>query len=87
MVSGALTAVCAAALWIGALGVDDAIVVDGPATVRVSPFAEAEALFEAAEGETVEVLDERGDYVRIERVDGSAGWASATAVRSVIVGG
>lgn len=84
LASGALTAACAAALWIGTFGVDRAVVLEGSSTARISPFAEAEPVFDAAEGETVEALEAHEGFLRVRRADGSEGWLPDRSVERVV---
>lgn len=86
LASGAVVAACAAALWMGTFGVDRAVVVDGAATARVSPFAEAEPVFDASEGETLDAVEVHGDFVRVERPDGTGGWVPAEAIETIVPG-
>ncbi len=76
---------CAAALWIGTLGVKRAVVMeDAPA--RVSPFADAEAVTSLRAGEIVRVEDTHGEHVRALLPDGTRGWMARDAVESIVPG-
>ncbi len=74
------------ALWVGTLGVARAVVIADDAAARVSPFAQADALFTVRAGELVRVEGAHGEHVRVVMPDGAQGWVARDALEAVVPG-
>ncbi len=61
----------------------DVAVVISPATARIAPLAAAEEAFPAPEGETLQIEQQRGDFVYVRDGDRS-GWVPRAAVERVV---
>jgi hypothetical protein len=82
-VTGALVAgIAGVAASYTAPSADLAVVVTGD-VARIAPFAAAEAAFTAPEGETVQIEQQRGDYVYVRDGD-RTGWLPRTALERVV---
>lgn len=86
VVSGLVAAACALALWVGTLGVHRAVVLESAVTARVSPFEEADPLFELHEGEILEATGSHEDHVHVVLPDGRTGWVPASALAPIVPG-
>lgn len=82
--AGLVTALSGAALFVGTLATDRAVVIGEDAIARVSPFDEADAVSVVRPGELVRVEETHGDYVRIVVPDGRQGWMATTLVERVV---
>lgn len=85
------TALLAIAIVVGGIGVafgvsalDRAVLVDGDVTLRISPFAEAEASGSLPEGTVVRVERAWRDHVHVRTEDGRSGWAAAAQVTKIL---
>lgn len=86
-----VTGIAGAVIALGAAGIARAAAPD-PATavvvetasVRIAPFAAAEAVFTAPAGERVHIEDRRGEHVYIRIDDERAGWLPARAIEPIV---
>jgi uncharacterized protein YgiM (DUF1202 family) len=62
---------------------DSAIVMSPVASVRSSPGEAGKSIFVLHEGTKVSLLDELGDWTRIELSDGRQGWIAAESISKI----
>lgn len=65
-------------------GLNQAVVIDKNAIVRLSPFPEAQTVFSPAPGETVVVQEAHDDFLRVKDATGHAGWIRKTQIAPVV---
>ena len=62
---------------------DSAIVMSPVASVKSSPGEAGKSIFVLHEGTKVYLLDELGDWTRIELSDGRQGWIAAESINKI----
>jgi tetratricopeptide (TPR) repeat protein len=86
-VPSALTvAASAAALWVGTVGVDRAVVLEAELAGHVAPTEASEVLFALRSGELVRVEQAYGDHVRVRRGSGARAWVLRRGVEPIVPG-
>ncbi|MDQ3035236.1 MAG: SH3 domain-containing protein [Myxococcota bacterium] len=77
--------VSSGALWVGTLATERGVLVaEGAATMRLSPFEDAEPVATLAEGEVVSIEAEHDAWVRVEDRAGQRGWLPRTVVEGLV---
>ena len=81
--AGVVLLVAAGAVWLRLPDATASIVVDGPAPLRISPFAEAQADATLPSGSKVQVERVFGDHAQVEDALGRTGWVHRDALEPV----
>lgn len=62
------------------------IAVGARVTLRLSPFEAAEARATLGAGESVEIEERHGDFIRVRTTDGRWGWAASSDIGAIVPG-
>ncbi|MEZ4339462.1 MAG: hypothetical protein R3B82_22795 [Sandaracinaceae bacterium] len=84
VLTGVVTVACAAAIGVGTLGRDRAVVLEPDLPARVAPFEGAEPVFDVREGEVLRMRDRRGAFREVVDSRGRRGWLPDSSLAPIV---